>query len=83
MTHRIEVGYRPGIPDPRGLAVLDTIRSTSALSDDSVTLLENAISSFKRQFTTSAGAPLVVHEAPVEALDEAEVQHATITKVKG
>jgi phosphoribosylformylglycinamidine synthase subunit PurSL len=27
MTHRIEVGYRPGIPDPRGLAVLDTIRS--------------------------------------------------------
>ena len=27
MTCRIEVGYRPGIPDPRGLAVLDTIRS--------------------------------------------------------
>ena len=27
MAHRIEVGYRPGIPDPRGLAVLETIRS--------------------------------------------------------
>ena len=64
-------------------AVLDTIRSTNALSDDSVTLLENAISTFKTQFTTSAGAPLVVHEAPVEALDAAEVQQATITKVKG
>jgi len=64
-------------------AVLDTIRSTSALSADSVTLLEKAIATFKTQFTTSAGAPLVVNEAPAEALDEAEVQHATITKVKG
>jgi phosphoribosylformylglycinamidine synthase len=27
MSHRIEVGYRPGIPDPRGLATLATIRS--------------------------------------------------------
>jgi phosphoribosylformylglycinamidine synthase len=27
MTHRIEVGYRPGIPDPRGLDTLATIRS--------------------------------------------------------
>ncbi|MFW5739601.1 MAG: phosphoribosylformylglycinamidine synthase subunit PurS, partial [Myxococcota bacterium] len=27
MIHRIEVGYRPGIADPRGLAVLETIRS--------------------------------------------------------
>jgi F-type H+-transporting ATPase subunit alpha len=64
-------------------AVLDTIRSTNALSDDSVTLLENAISSFKTQFTTTEGKPLVVHEAPAEALDAAEVQQATITKVKG
>jgi F-type H+-transporting ATPase subunit alpha len=64
-------------------AVLDTIRSTSALSEDSVTLLENAISAFKKQFTTSQGAPLVVNEPAAEALDEAEVQHATITKVKG
>jgi F-type H+-transporting ATPase subunit alpha len=64
-------------------AVLDTIRSTNALSDDSVTLLEGAISAFKQQFTTSAGAPLIVHEAPAEALDAAEVQQVTITKVKG
>jgi F-type H+-transporting ATPase subunit alpha len=65
-------------------AVLDTIRATSALSDDSVTLLEQAIATFKTQFTTSDGTTLVViNEAPAEALDEAEVQHATITKVKG
>jgi F-type H+-transporting ATPase subunit alpha len=65
-------------------AVLDTIRATSALSDDSVTLLEEAIATFKTQFTTSDGTTLVVmNEAPAEALDEAEVQHATITKVKG
>ena len=31
----------------------------------------------------SAGTPLVVNEAPVEALDAAEVQQATITRVKG
>ncbi|HQF23098.1 MAG TPA: AIR synthase-related protein, partial [Polyangiaceae bacterium] len=27
MTHRIEVGYRPGFPDPRGMDTLSTIRS--------------------------------------------------------
>ena len=48
-----------------------------------MTLLEDAIASFKLQFTTSAGVPLVVNEAPAEALDAAEVQQATITKVKG
>ncbi len=63
--------------------VLDAIRSTSDLSDDSVTLLENAIIAFKQQFTTSAGTPLVVNEAPVDALDASEVKHATITRVKG
>jgi len=63
--------------------VLDSIASTGALSDDTTRLLENAIESFKRTFTTSSGTPLVVNEAAAEALDEAEVQHATITKVKG
>jgi F-type H+-transporting ATPase subunit alpha len=67
--------------DQKGL--LEGIRSTSTLSDDSVRLLEASIATFKQQFTTSAGTPLVVNEAPVEALDETEVQHATITRVKG
>jgi F-type H+-transporting ATPase subunit alpha len=64
-------------------AVLDTIRSTTDLSDDSVRLLEDAVTTFKGQFTTTAGTVLIVNEPAAAALDEAEVQHATITKVKG
>jgi F-type H+-transporting ATPase subunit alpha len=62
--------------------VLESIRGTSDLSDDTVTLLERAIEAFKKTFTTSAGTPLV-NEAPAEALEESEVEHATITRVKG
>jgi F-type H+-transporting ATPase subunit alpha len=62
--------------------VLESIRATSDLSDDTVTLLERAIEGFKKTFTTSAGTPLV-NEAPAEALEESEVEHATITRVKG
>jgi F-type H+-transporting ATPase subunit alpha len=64
-------------------AVLTTIRETTDLSDDSVNLLEKAVASFKQQFTTSAGQPLVVNEPVAEALDESEVENLTITKVKG
>jgi F-type H+-transporting ATPase subunit alpha len=64
-------------------AVLDAIKSTADLSDDTVRLLEDAVTTFKGQFTTSAGAVLRVNEPAAAALDEAEVQHATITKVKG
>jgi F-type H+-transporting ATPase subunit alpha len=64
-------------------AVLDSIRSSADLTDDSVNLLEGAVIRFKGQFTTSAGVPLVVNEPPVEALAEADVEHATITRVKG
>jgi F-type H+-transporting ATPase subunit alpha len=63
--------------------VLDTIRDTTDLSDDSVTLLEGAVVAFKKQFTTSAGKPLSVNEPAAEALDENEVELATITRVKG
>ena len=62
--------------------VLDTIRNTTDLSDDSVSLLEAAVAKFKTQFMTSAGHPLV-NAAPVTPMDESEVQHATITRVKG
>jgi F-type H+-transporting ATPase subunit alpha len=64
-------------------AVLTSIRETTDLSDDSVTLLENAVSAFKQQFTTSAGKPLMVNEPVAEALDASEVENLTITKVKG
>jgi F-type H+-transporting ATPase subunit alpha len=64
-------------------AILASIRETTDLSDDSVTLLEKAVGSFKQQFTTSSGKPLVVNEPVAEALDESEVENLTITKVKG
>jgi F-type H+-transporting ATPase subunit alpha len=62
--------------------ILDTIRNTGQLTDDSVTLLEKAIGEFTAGFVTSSGDTLV-NEAPAEALDEAEVDHAKITRVRG
>ncbi len=58
--------------------IFDTIRQTSDLSDDTVALLDKAINSFKRQFTTSSGEMLVKDE-PVEALDESEIDPTQIT----
>jgi len=63
--------------------ILDSISSTGDLSDDTVRLLENTVGSFKGRFITTDGAPLVVNEAPAESLEESEIEHATITKVKG
>jgi F-type H+/Na+-transporting ATPase subunit alpha len=60
--------------------ILDTIRNTKDLTDDTVTLLEQAINAFKQQFRTSAGTVLV-NDMPVEAMDSEEVEQASITKV--
>src|SRR6188472_1467071 len=35
--------------------ILDTIEETSALGDDTITTLDDALTSFKRQFETSEG----------------------------
>jgi F-type H+-transporting ATPase subunit alpha len=59
--------------------ILDAIRETGDLSDDSVTALKDAIEDFRRGFETSAGHPLVADEA-VEAVDEAEVRQETVTR---
>ena len=60
-------------------SVVDTIRTTADLSDDSVTLLVSAITEFKKRFQTSSGS--MIGNETVEALDEAEVDEAKITKV--
>ena len=52
--------------------ILDAIRSTSDLSDDTVSVLESTIEEFKRQFSTSSGQ-LLVNDEPVEALEDADV----------
>jgi F-type H+/Na+-transporting ATPase subunit alpha len=52
-------------------AVLDSITGTGELSDDDVTLIEQAIGAFKQQFVTASGQPLIKDE-PVEAMEEGE-----------
>ncbi len=63
--------------------VLITIRDTRDLSDDSVILLELALTDFKRGFTTSAGT-LLGTEVEEEPLPEEEIEHGKVTrKVRG
>ena len=53
--------------------------SEYAPSDDTTRLLEDAIGKFKEQFTTTSGEPLVKDE-PVPAMDEEDVELATIRR---
>jgi F-type H+-transporting ATPase subunit alpha len=59
--------------------VLAGIESTKALSDDAIAELEKGIDAFKKTFTTSSG-DLLVKDVPVEALEESDVDQATITR---
>ena len=60
-------------------AVLDAIRTTSDLSDDSVAVLQSSIDTFKRQFTTAAGTPLI-NDEPVEALADEDIDPTQIKR---
>lgn len=62
-------------------AIFDTIRTTTELNDDTVSELDAAMKTFKRQFTTSSGDMLVKDE-PVAALDEEEIDPTQITVKK-
>ena len=59
--------------------ILDAIRSTSDLSDDTVSVLEAAIEEFKRQFSTSSGQ-LLVNDESVEAIEDEDVDPTQITR---
>ncbi len=61
--------------------IFEAIRSTTDLSDENISQLEKAIGDFKKQFRTTAGHPLV-NDAPVAAIDEADVDITQIVKVK-
>ncbi len=61
--------------------IFEDIRSTTDLSDENISKLEKAIGDFKKQFRTTAGHPLV-NDAPVAAIDEADVDITQIVKVK-
>ena len=58
--------------------VVAEIANTKALSDDSIAELIKAIDAFKKTFTTSSGE-LLIKDVPVDALGDAEVDHASIT----
>lgn len=60
--------------------LVDAIRSTADLSDDTISGLEKAIGAFKRTFTTSAGH-ILIKDVPVAAINEADVVQTQITRV--
>jgi len=59
--------------------VMDAIRNTADLSDDTVSVLDGAIAEFKKQFTTSSGQ-LLVNDEPVEALEDEEIDPTQIKR---
>lgn len=59
--------------------IFDAIRSTSDLSADTESVLDSAITEFKRQFTTSSGQ-LLVNDEPVEALQDEEIDPTQIKR---
>ena len=60
--------------------ILDAIRETGELSDDTVTALKDAIEEFRRGFETSSGDMLVVPDDPAEAIDESEVGQEKVAR---
>ena len=58
--------------------LLDSITTTGQLSDENTATLEQAVDSFKQQFVTASGQPLVKDE-PVEAMGEGEED---LTKIR-
>src|SRR6266568_352186 len=60
--------------------ILDAIRETGELSDDTITALKDAIEEFRRGFETSGGDMLVVPDDPAEAVDESEVGQEKIAR---
>jgi F-type H+/Na+-transporting ATPase subunit alpha len=62
--------------------IYDAILQTGKLDDDTVDSLKRAIASFKQEFQTSEGKPLVVNEADEEAMDSDEVGQEKVTRYK-
>jgi F-type H+-transporting ATPase subunit alpha len=60
--------------------IMDTIRETGDLSEDTVTALKDAVGEFRRGFETSSGE-LLVRDEPVEPVDEAEIVPEGIARV--
>ena len=59
--------------------VLEAIRTTTDLSDDSIAVLEATITEFKKMFTTSAGT-LLINDQPAEAVAEEDIDPTQIKR---
>jgi F-type H+-transporting ATPase subunit alpha len=59
--------------------ILDVIRETKQLGDDTVSQLEKALDGFKATFTTSSGE-LLVKDVPVEALEDEDIDPTQIKR---
>ncbi|MFC0863009.1 F0F1 ATP synthase subunit alpha [Sphaerimonospora cavernae] len=59
--------------------IFDAIRETKDLPDDAIATLKDAITEFKKGFTTSSGE-LLVKDMPVEALEAGEVGQEKVVR---
>lgn len=59
--------------------VFDAIRTTSDLSDDTLSVLEKSVGEFKKQFTTRSGE-LLIKDEPVAALSDEEIDPTQIKR---
>jgi F-type H+/Na+-transporting ATPase subunit alpha len=59
--------------------ILDTIRESKGLADETIDALKEAIGEFRRGFETSGGE-LLVSEEPVDALSDGETKQETIVR---
>jgi F-type H+-transporting ATPase subunit alpha len=64
-------------------SVLDTLRETNVLDDDTVAALTESVDAFKKQFTTGEGKPLAsVGKEHFDAAHRGDVEQAQITRNK-
>jgi F-type H+-transporting ATPase subunit alpha len=67
----------------RNTSVLDTLRETNVLDDDTVAALNESVDEFKKGFTTGEGQPLAsIGKESFEATDREDVEQAQITRNK-
>jgi len=62
------------------VGILDAIRETGDLSEDTLTALKDAIEQFRRTFEKSDGELLVTDDEQPEAMGEDEVGHEKVTR---
>ena len=58
--------------------ILDEIRDTGKLPDETIDRLKGVVESFKDDFTTSDGSSVVPKDEPVEALDEGDEDRESV-----